>query len=72
MNVCADRHSTNEAKKCRAIRIAAMKVAKDAAFNKFCKETLGTAISDFMAQECAKATGAVTEHGVRKNTVKKH
>ena len=70
INVCADRHSTNETKKCRAIRLAAMEVAKDAAFNKFCKETLGTAISDFMAQECAKATVAVTEHGVRKNMVR--
>ena len=70
MNVCVDRHSTNETKKCRAIWIAAMDVAKDAAFKKFCKETLGTAISDFMAQECAKATVAVTEHGVRENMVK--
>ena len=70
MNVCADRHSTNKAKKCRAIRVAAMEVAKDAAFKKFCKETLGTAISDFMAQECAKATVAITEHEVRKNMVK--
>ena len=68
--MCVQIDSTNETKKCRAIRIAAMEVAKDAAFKKFCKETLGTAISDFMAQECAKATVAVTEHGVRKNMVR--
>ena len=56
----SDRHSTNEAKKCHAIRVGAMEVAKDAAFKRFCIETLGTAISDFMPQEL----------GVRKSIVK--
>ena len=63
---CADRHSTDEAKTFRGIRVEAMEVAKNAEFKKFCRDSLGTAISDFLAQECAKATVAVTEHGVGK------
>ena len=37
---CADQHITNEAKRCRAVWVGAMEVAKDAAFKKFCREAL--------------------------------
>ena len=47
-----------------------MEIAKDVEFKKFCKATLGTAMSDFMARECAKTTMAVTEHGVRYKILK--
>ena len=62
-----DRHNASEAKKCKAIRTGAMEVAKSLEFKKYCRATLGTAMSDFLPHECSRATVAITENAVRVN-----
>ena len=59
-----ERHNTSEGKKCRAIRTRAMEVARTIEFKRWSRKDLGTAMSDFMAYECAKATTAINEHAV--------
>ena len=68
-NVLLDRHASSEPKKCRSLRVKAMEVATEVEFNKYSQSVLGSALSDFMAHECAKATVAITEHAAR---VEKH
>ena len=61
---CLDRKNATSSRKCKALRVAATKAMQTAEFKNYCRETLGIAPNYFIAQECAKVTGSISEAAV--------
>ena len=59
-----DRKNAMASRKCKALRVVTTKVMQTAEFKDYCRETLGMAPSDFLAQECAKVTASISEAAV--------
>ena len=59
-----DRKNATASRECKALRVAETKVMQTVEFKDFCRESLGMAPNDFMAQECAKVTASISEAAV--------